>query len=268
MLLQELLSVLAAYWPIILLASTAAYFVSNKYNRGLNKYPGHWLASYTDAWRLFDVLSRQAEQTHIKLHRKHGDIVRLGPNVLSFADPRAIKIIYGLNKGMTKSEFYPVQSAIVKGRRLPSLFSTTDETFHASYRRCINSAFAMSSLVSYEPLVNNTLDCYLEQTQKRYAETGAICSFSKWLQFFAFDVIGELTWSKRLGFIEKGEDVGGIVKFVESFLAYAGPVSSERLSQSNRSKGRLTLNLGWPDASLGSDVAKERGEDGPSTMGL
>ncbi|KAK5015246.1 hypothetical protein LTR16_008707, partial [Cryomyces antarcticus] len=198
MLINEILAFLVAYWPVVLVASSIAYLLCNKYNRGLNKYPGHPLAAYTDWWRFFDVLGRRAQHTHIELHRKYGDIVRLGPNVLSFADPRAIKVIYGLNKGMTKSDFYPVQQAVSKGRRLQSLFSTVDEDYHAKYRRCVNSAFSMSSLVSYEPLVDNTTDAFLEQTQKLFCDTGKSCNFSEWLQFFAFDVIGELTWSKPL----------------------------------------------------------------------
>lgn len=123
-----------------------------------------------------------------------------------------------------QSEFYPVQTAVAKGKRLYSLFSTTDEDYHAKYRRCVNSAFAMSSLVGYEPLVDSTTDAFIEQTKQRYVKTGKTCDFSKWLQFFAFDVIGELTWSKRIGFVEKDQDVDGIVKFIGDFLAYAGPI--------------------------------------------
>jgi hypothetical protein len=123
-----------------------------------------------------------------------------------------------------QSEFYPVQAAISKGRPIYSLFSTTDEGYHAKYRRCVNSAFSMSSLVNYEPLVDSTTDAFIEQTQQRYLETGKTCDFAQWLQFFAFDVIGDLTWSKRLGFVEKNEDVDGIVAFIGKFLAYAGPV--------------------------------------------
>jgi cytochrome P450 len=242
MLASGLLPILSAYWPLILVAGVVIRLFRNKYHNGLNKYPGNALASYTNWWRYFDVRGRRAQWTHIDLHRKHGDIVRLGPNVLSFADPRAIKTIYGLNKGMTKasilslccptsmtltssqSEFYPVQTAIAKGRPIYSLFSTTDEGYHAKYRRCVNSAFSMSSLVNYEPLVDSTTDAFIEQTQKRYLETGKTCDFAQWLQFFAFDVIGDLTWSKRLGFVEKNEDVDGIVEFIGRFLAYAGPV--------------------------------------------
>lgn len=102
MLANDILPILLTYWPLILVSAIATYFIRNKFSKGLNKYPGHALAGWTDWWRFFDALGRRTEHTHIALHRKHGDIVRLGPNVLSFADPRAIKVIYGLNKGMTK----------------------------------------------------------------------------------------------------------------------------------------------------------------------
>lgn len=101
-----------------------------------------------------------------------------------------------------------------------------DEGYHARYRRCVNNTFAMSSLVSYEPLVDSTTALFLSQTEKLFASRNATCSFSQWLQFFAFDVIGELTWSKPIGFIEKNQDIDGIIGFISSFLDYAGPVSS------------------------------------------
>lgn len=105
MLAKESLRLLSAYWPYLLVAAIAVHLLRNKYHHGLSRYPGPVLAAYTDWWRFFDVWKQKAEQTHIELHEKYGDIVRLGPNVLSFADPKAIKVIYGLNKGMTKSDF-------------------------------------------------------------------------------------------------------------------------------------------------------------------
>ncbi|KAK3070363.1 hypothetical protein LTS18_015120, partial [Coniosporium uncinatum] len=58
--------------------------------------------AYTDWWRFFDASGRQTETTFLKLHEIYGDIVRIGPNALSFADPRGLKYIYGLNKGLVK----------------------------------------------------------------------------------------------------------------------------------------------------------------------
>lgn len=82
----------------------------------------------------------------------------------------------------------------------------------------------MSSLVNYEPLVNSTLTYWLDKTEAMFANTGKSCNFSQWLQFFAFDVIGELTWSKRLGFVEGNKDVDNIIAFLGKFFDYVAPV--------------------------------------------
>jgi hypothetical protein len=40
--------------------------------------------------------------TEINLHRQYGPLVRIGPRHISVSDPKAIPIIYGINKGFTK----------------------------------------------------------------------------------------------------------------------------------------------------------------------
>ncbi|KUJ12598.1 cytochrome P450 [Mollisia scopiformis] len=221
---ESLVEVLIRHWGVVLGVAIVAYAFSNKYNHGLHKYPGPWLAAFTDWWRFWIVYKRRPEVEHIKLHEKHGDVVRLGPNDLSFADPKALKTIYGLNKGFVKSEFYPVQQSVAGGHRLPSLFSTTSEAFHAQLRRSVNSAFSMSTLIQYEPFVDSTTELFLAQTENLYAKTGAACNFSRWLQFYAFDVIGEMTYSKRHGFLEDNKDVDGIISYIASLFDYVAPI--------------------------------------------
>lgn len=102
MITDTLLALAVQHWPSLLVIGFAIYLATNRFNRGLNKYPGPTLASFTDWWRFYDVYKKRPEVTHQKLHAKHGDVVRLGPNTLSFANPKALKTIYGLNKGFVK----------------------------------------------------------------------------------------------------------------------------------------------------------------------
>lgn len=95
-------SFVAQNWVAVCLISVIALLVRNRFYNRLDKYPGPFLASLTDWWRLWDVYKQRPEVTHLRLHAKHGDVVRLGPNCLSFADPEALKVIYGLNKGFVK----------------------------------------------------------------------------------------------------------------------------------------------------------------------
>jgi cytochrome P450 len=115
--------------------------------------------------------------------------------------------------------------SISKGEPLPSLFSTLDEGFHANLRRSVNHAFSMSSLVQYEPMVDETTALFLDQTARLYASgTKKTCDFARWLQFFAFDVIGSITYSQRHGFIERNEDIDGIIRQLARIFDYSGPV--------------------------------------------
>lgn len=100
--LESIFYAVSQHWLILLLVSLLIYLARNYFNHGLHKYPGPFIASLTDWWRFFDVLGRRPDITHIDLHKKHGNIVRIGPNVLSFASPAALKDIYGLNKGFVK----------------------------------------------------------------------------------------------------------------------------------------------------------------------
>ena len=112
-----------------------------------------------------------------------------------------------------------------KGSRLQSLFSTTDDQYHAALRRCVNNAFSMTALVQYEPFVDGTTEKFLDQTEALFSSKNAVCDFSQWLQYYAFDVIGEITYSKRHGFIDRGEDVDGMVSWLGRLFSYVAPVS-------------------------------------------
>ncbi|RYP45316.1 hypothetical protein DL769_011471 [Monosporascus sp. CRB-8-3] len=152
-----------------------------------------------------------------------------------------------------QSDFYVVQQSTMKGRNLASLFSTTDNDFHAQFRRCVNSAFAMSALVQYEPFVDNTTRLFLRQTEKLFANNPEGCNFTQWLQFYAFDVIGEITYGKRHGFVEKNQDIDGIVNHLSNLFLYVAPIGQipwlDLLFQKNPIYLKLS-QLGFLDATM------------------
>lgn len=76
--------------------------LSLRYQHGLRKFNGPFLASFTDFWRMCHAYANDDRAPMVHLHEKYGDVVRVGPNVLSFAQPEAIKDIYGPGKGWEK----------------------------------------------------------------------------------------------------------------------------------------------------------------------
>lgn len=122
-----------------------------------------------------------------------------------------------------KSDFYPVQQVIANGQPMHGLFNTTDEKFHGRLRRHAANAYAMSTLVQFEPLVDSTIEAFVKQIDQRFVDKpgdAGTMDFGTWLHYYAFDVIGELTFSKRLGFLEEAKDIDGIMRKLEDFLNY------------------------------------------------
>jgi len=75
-----------------------------RYSKGLNKFDGPFLASFTDLWKVWYAYhnSQKKNDIYVDIHKKYGDVVRIGPNNLSFADPRAIQDIYGTHGSAQK----------------------------------------------------------------------------------------------------------------------------------------------------------------------
>lgn len=82
----------------------------------------------------------------------------------------------------------------------------------------------MTALVQYESLVDETTERFLDQTETLYSSKNTTCNFSQWLQYYAFDVIGQITYSKRHGFVDTGEDVDGMVAYLGKLFSYVAPV--------------------------------------------
>lgn len=102
LIIESVADAILNYAVYIFPALFVLYLARNYFYNGLNKYPGPRLASFSNLWRFVDVYNRRPDITHLSLHRKYGDVVRLGPDTLSFADPAAVRTIYGLNKGFVK----------------------------------------------------------------------------------------------------------------------------------------------------------------------
>ena len=112
-----------------------------------------------------------------------------------------------------------------KGGALPAVFNTRDEKLHKQIKNPIAPLFSLSNVITYEPFVDKVLAVMIEQLDKRCANTGKPFDFGLWLQFFAFDVMGTLTFSKRYGFLETGRDVDGMLETIWTYMTTAAPVS-------------------------------------------
>jgi hypothetical protein len=118
-----------------------------------------------------------------------------------------------------------VQQTLSNGKPVEGIFNTTSDALHASFRRPVASMYSQSTLAGYEHLVDSTMRCFEKRMDELYANgTDEVCDWGQWLQYYAFDVIGELTFGKRLGFLDTGTDVENVMGAIEKFMAYAALV--------------------------------------------
>lgn len=204
-------------------ALLAFRLLANKFRKNLRSIPGPFLAGFTDLWRFFDCVVATPHDTHIDLHRKHGSMVRIGPGTVSVSDTALIPQIYGLNSGFTKTKFYTLHMLPYKGQFTPSLFTTLDEGYHAKYRKPIANAYSMSTLVEFEPLIDSTTALFMKRLDE-FAASSEQINLGLWLQMYAFDVIGEIVFSKKLGFLETKSDVDGIIADIRLKVFLGGAV--------------------------------------------
>ncbi|KAH6362247.1 hypothetical protein HBI34_179110 [Parastagonospora nodorum] len=195
----------------------------------LRHIPGPFLASITDLYRINWVKTTRA---HLKLqqcHERYGKLVRIGPNTVSFSDPVAIPEVYPMRAGMPKSDFYVTLRPYTSGQALHAVFNTTEESILKQIKPPIAPLFNISSAATLEPLVDEVLECIRGRFDERFVGTGQIFDMGQWLQFFAFDVMGTMTFSKRYGFLDKGRDVGGMLGAIVDFMRTAAPMTQSPL---------------------------------------
>ncbi|OMP88268.1 Pisatin demethylase [Diplodia seriata] len=178
-----------------------AYLVYQLYLSPLAKVPGPFAAKVSRLWITKHSWDGDMHRSMIELHNKHGSLVRTGPNEVSVADLSAIKKIYGAGTKFQKSEWYGVW----QGRRKFDLFAGRNEAIHGQHRRLVARAYSMDSLKDLESYVDESIKVFMQNMRER---VGKPLNMGNWVQLFAFDIIGEITFSKRFGFMDVGADDG------------------------------------------------------------
>lgn len=88
-----------------------------------------------------------------------GDIVRIGPNALSFTTVEAYRVIYG-HVEHNKKRFL---KSVMYEREEPRIVSARDPTDHAMQRRALSHAFSAQALRNQEKVVHQYVDLLIEQ---------------------------------------------------------------------------------------------------------
>ena len=139
--------------------------------------------------------------------------MRLGPNRFSFDDPADVKTIYALNSGFTKTDYY---IGLADPRRA-NIFTTRDEKDHANRKRTVAGLYTMSTMVHYEPAVDKMTAVYVSKFEN-FARQRTLIPLGTFMQYYAFDVIAQITFNQNFGMMQREEDYHHLVEDLHRLL--------------------------------------------------
>ncbi|CAN8102493.1 unnamed protein product [Discula destructiva] len=142
-----------------------------------------------------------------------------------FDDPDAIPIVHTMRRGFPKAPFYDIFKSYTPDGGRVTVFNALDEDALRMIKSPVAPLFSATSAMSFEPIIDEVLQCFTKNIDRRYVEHGTIFDLAKWSQYYAFDVMGMLTFSKRYSFLDEGDDVGGMLGAIYAYMVNAAPLT-------------------------------------------
>ncbi|KXH53929.1 BCL4p [Colletotrichum salicis] len=138
-------------------------------------------------------------------HRKHGPVVRVSPNELSFATVESWKAIYGHRVAgappVIKSEFYEIYGAGFKSLRIGS---ERDPHKHGQMRKMLSAAFSTKMLLDQEDIITKTVDAFIHGLGEDGFKLEGL-NMTKWFEMIAFDSLGEMAFGESFHSVRAGK---------------------------------------------------------------
>uniref|UniRef100_A0A093UQ86 Tryprostatin B 6-hydroxylase n=1 Tax=Talaromyces marneffei PM1 TaxID=1077442 RepID=A0A093UQ86_TALMA len=189
-------------------------------HRALSDIPGPWVARYTNAWRCYLAWvysDRPGGITyHEVIHKKYGDVVRVGPKTVFINDPAGIPVVLGFKDRLEKTDSV---NAFMQPGKPTSIVGIRNEQKHASYRRPIQGAYSLSSLKLYEPAIDDMIN-KLTSIFDEKCRSKTVINVTQWCHFFSYDTIMNITFGAPLGFLDNAKDMYGLIANQVKHVAY------------------------------------------------
>ncbi|EXJ95555.1 hypothetical protein A1O1_00677 [Capronia coronata CBS 617.96] len=215
------LAFVKAHFLLVAFSAVIVRALYRRYVSPIRDIPGPWLASCSRLWKVWSTYNGHTELDHIALHKKYGPIVRTAPSEVSFGSPNAAKDIFAVGKGFHKTKFY----SVFPPKHAPDIFTEVRESKHAQMKRYAVTPYSLAQMQKRSEPIEGMIKLLMEHLEK-YAATDSkrLCNLGNLLHYFAFDVLGEVAFSRRFGFLEAEEDVEGSIKNIDDVQWYDGIV--------------------------------------------
>ncbi|PVH96121.1 putative RNA polymerase II mediator complex component Srb8 [Periconia macrospinosa] len=174
----------------------AASVIKRLWFHPLSAYPGPPLWAASRIPYVLSLLRGRLNEDMLEIHNKYGEIVRLGPNEISFSTEEAWKDIYMNRPGHKESKKDPIW--YMAPNDMPqNIVTTTDINVRARMRRLLAPSFTEKSLREQAPVLDYYANLFMDRVQGIYNDNNkqgkpTVLNFLDWTNFYTMDIIGDL----------------------------------------------------------------------------
>ncbi|KAF6838529.1 cytochrome P450, partial [Colletotrichum musicola] len=173
----------------------------------LSRFPGPKLRAFTNLFEIRSIVSGTDNIDRVALHKKYGPIVRVGPNVLSFAGGDGVwRDIHGFNAaregGIVKEPIF--YSKIFAFSDVSNLITAREHANHARQRKVLARSFSNSALMDQQPVFSHWAEKFKNTLAAKASVLDKI-DIVKYYNCTTFDIMGDLTFNEDLKMLEEGE---------------------------------------------------------------
>jgi cytochrome P450 len=127
-----------------------------------------------------------------------------------------------------------------------SFFATRDREEHRHIRGRVSGTYSMSAILAMEDLISEVMDLNLT-TLTRAARGMKPIRLDQFVNYFTFDVVGQLAMGGPIGFLEQERDVDGIIQSIHDgfyMMSNMGTVPGQMYWMNNRVARYLVQKFG------------------------
>ncbi|KAI0761269.1 high nitrogen upregulated cytochrome P450 monooxygenase 2 [Trametes elegans] len=163
----------------------------------LARYPGPLGCRLTKFWMACIGYTGRQHLYIRDLHERYGDVVRIGPNELSFRDPTLVSDMLG-SPGVPKGPLMIGRTLSATDVPLPGV---QDPAAHMERRKLWNRAMNMSSLKEYEPCMAGRANQLLEVLGRQDGEL----DIGKYFNYFTYDFMSDMAFGGGQELLRNGD---------------------------------------------------------------
>lgn len=181
----------------------------------LASVPGPLLAKVTSFWHIYHTYQGNDSSLVQKLHRKHGKVVRIGPNTVAIADRLAVGPIYVERGGFMKTSNY--HHFYVDG--FPTIFSTSDPAYRATRSKAVAPLFSVAAIRRESNLISTCVERFVQRLQQsRTSSEGGPVDLQEPARLLGFEVMNAYLFRHEYPHKVDGAREKSIIPWLNAFV--------------------------------------------------